>query len=75
MTWKEVTKGLSLEGVLDGGRLWLKPQSGKSNLLKQVQFKSDRPGFNLRRWLADENERPFERWQISQGLEKVKILR
>jgi len=42
MTWKEVTTGLSLEGVLDGNRLWLKPQSGKSNLLKQVRFEFER---------------------------------
>jgi len=56
MAWKEVTAGLSLVGVLDGNRLWLKPQSGKSNLLKQVRFESDRPGFNLRRGLIDKNE-------------------
>jgi len=57
MAWKEGTTGLSLERVLDGGRLWLKPQSGKSNLLKQVRFESDRPGFNLRGGFIDKNER------------------
>jgi len=57
MSWKEVTAGLRLVGVLDGGRLWLKPQSGKSNLLKQVRSEFDNSGFNLRGGLIDKNER------------------
>jgi len=56
MAWMEGTTGLSLVGVLDGDRLWLKPQSGKSNLLKQVRFESDRPGFNLRGCFIYEKE-------------------
>jgi len=56
MAWKEVTAGLSLEGVFGADRLWLKPQSGKSNLLKQVHFEFDNPGFNLRCGFIDKNE-------------------
>jgi len=53
---EEVTAGLSLEGVLDGNRLWLKPQAGKSNLLKQVRSEFDNSGFNLRGGFIDKNE-------------------